>query len=338
MKNDRFYTLLNLYLNNAATVEEQEELMSMISHGGNDEAIRRAIDAMMANEPVTEPMDADASKKILEKIIGEDVAMAASVSSRPVAKWRWYAAAAVFLVAMSAGWWLKQNVQPSVESVAIKTEKQDNVVFNGNQYVRLPDGSTALLNDGSRLSYKPTFGKMNREVTLSGEAYFDVSHDSQNAFRVVTGKITTTVLGTTFNIKAYPDQREVEVTVTRGKVQVNSNNQMLGVITPDQQISVNTVTNDFVQRNVKAETASAWQLEYLILDDLSLAEAAKTIGKKYNVQIALQNDRLKSCRISATFLKGESLEQVLTVVTGVVQAKYVIEADGNVIIDGHGCL
>jgi ferric-dicitrate binding protein FerR (iron transport regulator) len=239
---------------------------------------------------------------------------------------------------VSVGWWL-QTVEPTPPPVATSAPVPPGpAIFAGKQFVELPDGSTVILNEGSRLSYDRSFGDSLREVLLTGEAYFNVTHDAAKPFTVVTGNITTRVLGTSFNVTAYPDQQQVQVTVTRGKVQVNNDERLLGIITPDQQISVNTVTYDFVQRSVKAEQASAWQSQYLILDNVSLEEAATTIAQKYNVTIALSNHALKGCRISATFLKGENLEQVLTVVSGVVQATYSIDADGKVTIDGKGCL
>lgn len=74
--------------------------------------------------------------------------------------------------------------------------------------MRLPDGSTVLLNEGSELSYSTSFGKQAREVTLTGEGYFDVQHNLSKPFKVLTGNVTTTVLGTAFNIKAYPGSRK----------------------------------------------------------------------------------------------------------------------------------
>lgn len=338
MNNNRFERLLDRYLANIATDEEQAELMSMIHEGSNDDTVRRAIDSMLGKNHVDETMDADSARRVLKGILGSGSQSAGEHPSQTSVKWTWYAAAAVLLIVTSAGSWYYQKQRAPVQPVAVAAQETEQAIFKGKQYVHLPDGSTVLLNDGSRLTYTPNFGEQDREITLTGEAYFDVKHDPLKPFRVITGKITTTVLGTSFNVTAYPEQREVKVTVTRGKVQVRGENRLLGVITPDQQISVNTVTYDFVQRSLNAETATAWQREYLILDDVSLSEAAKTIGRKYNVRITLRNEHLKNCRISATFLKGESLQQMLTVVSAVVQATYVIEPNGDVAIDGKGCL
>jgi transmembrane sensor len=338
MNSNRFNELLERYLADVATVEERNELMAMIHAGSHDESVDRRIQSMLSGGRADENMDPQRAREILKGIVA-----CGGKSTRPVKRgeavsWRWYAAAAIALVLISTGWWLNRPEPARVSAITTVIPEAERAVFIGKQFVHLPDGSKVLLNQGSRLSYAPTFGEQDREVVLAGEGYFDVRHDAGKPFRVVTGSITTVVLGTSFNVKAYPDQQEVKVTVTRGKVQVNNETRLLGVITPDQQISVNTLTNDFVQRNVKAETATSWQSQYLILDDVSLEEAVKTIAAKYDVQIAISNVKLRTCRISATFLKGETLGQVLTVVSGVLQATYTIDASGNVTIDGKGCV
>lgn len=338
MNSNRFTELLNLYLDDKATGEEQEELMQLIHEGSHDETIRDSIHAMLSNGPAQKDMDPQKARKILKRIMATADEQDKIIPMRPaVRKWRWVAAAAVLMIAVSAGWWISRTEPVTQQLITLQKKEAESAFFTGKQFVRLPDGSTVLLNQDSELSYSTSFGKQAREVTLIGEGYFDVRHDSSKPFKVLTGDVTTTVLGTAFNVKAYPGQREIKVTVTRGKVQVGDNLRTFGVITPDQQISVNTATNDFIKTNLKAETAEAWKSQYLILDDVSMDDAVKTIAAKYNVRINLLNKDLKKCRISATFLDGEDLDQVLTVVSGVVQATYTMHPDGHVEIEGNGC-
>src|SRR5688572_8298430 len=106
------------------------------------------------------------------------------------------------------------------------------------QFLRLPDGSTVLLNEGSKLEYPITFSGDTREVFLQGEGYFDIQHNPSKPFVVKTANVTTTVLGTAFNVKAFPSEKHITVTVTRGKVKVSKDEKVLGVITHDQQITI----------------------------------------------------------------------------------------------------
>lgn len=331
---------MNLYLDDKATREEREELMLLIQEGNHDEAIQESIDAMLFGGQVVDEMNPQQTAKIRDRILSKAKAQAKVIHMPTSASrvWRWVASvAAVFMIAVSAGLWFFR-VEPGRPQLTVAQEKKMGpVIFSGKQFVRLPDGSTVVLNEQSRLSYSPAFGENDRKVRLVGEGYFDIQYIPSKPFKVVTGKITTTVLGTAFNVKAYEGQAEIKVTVSRGKVRVSDEERTLGIITPDQQIAINTVTNDFVQRDIKAETAEEWKSEYLILDDVSFQEATETIARKYDVKITVSNNELKKCNISATFVEGESLEQVLTVVTTVVDASYEVRPDGNVIIDGKGC-
>ncbi len=337
MNSDRFSELLSLYLEDRATPDEHQELMQLIHTGRHDDSLRDRIHTMLAGRGEMGEIDLRTAQKMLNEIMSKDRENTIPIN-RTSTSWRWVAAAAVLTVSVAIGWWTSRIEQKPVEEVAsAESVEIPRVVFSGKQFVRLPDGSTVILNAGSELSYTHAFGERLREVTLSGEGYFDVQHDPLRPFKVLTGEITTTVLGTAFNVKAYPGQGEIEVTVTRGKVQVEDSQHAFGTITPNQQIAVNTVTHDFERSTVSVGAEASWQDQHLILDDVNMEEAAKIIGEKYTLNVTLVNDALKTCRISATFLNGENLDQVLTVVTGVLHTSYTILPDGSVAIDGGGC-
>jgi transmembrane sensor len=341
MNNNRFSELLNLYLDDQATVSEREELMQLIREGGHDEGLIERIGTMLTQAGNEEDMDAHEARKMLDAILAHENETKKIIpiwSTRERSRWA-AVAAAILVVAVFAGWFFSGTRAVQPEAITLHEEKREpeSAFFTGKQFVRLPDGSTVLLNDDSKLTYSTSFGKNVRQVNLVGEGYFDVQHDPSRPFVVVTGKIKTTVLGTIFNVRAYPGQAEIKVSVTRGKVLVGDEERAFGIITPDQSIAVNTTTNDFVQTDLKGEASEPWQSRFLILDDVSLEEAARTIGEKYAVKIILVNNDLKKCRISAMFLDGEDLDQVLTVVSGVVRATYAFQSDGSVKIEGKGC-
>lgn len=338
MSASRFIKLLSLYLDDNLPDDEREELMRLVREGSHDETIRDRISALLLNSASTEDMDPQKARKMLRRILTAANEKEKTFRLRPVTgNWRWVAVVTVLVVAGYTASRILRREPPPPQKITLHKKKPESAIFTGKQFVHLPDGSTVLLNEGSKLTYSTSFGKRGREVALTGEGYFDVRHDPSRPFTVVTGNVTTTALGTAFNVRAYPGQQEIRVTVSRGKVRVGNDQGQFDIITPDQQISVNTATNDFTKLNVKAEAAGEWKSEYLILDDVSLEEAARTIENKYKVKIILANDDLKKCRITATFLDGENLDQVLTVVSGVVQATYLIQSDGSVKIEGKGC-
>jgi ferric-dicitrate binding protein FerR (iron transport regulator) len=263
--------------------------------------------------------------------------MAREVTLQPVRTrvW-WLAAAAVIMLAIVAGVMLLTPAGEPTAPAQLAEVMPQPVVLSGKQYVRLPDGSAVLLNDESELRYEPGFATATRDVFLTGEAYFDIKHNPEKPFRVHTGKVITTVLGTAFNVRAWPQAGEVKVTVDRGKVQVGDSSRTYGTITRDQQIAVNTATYDFRQSDVKATLATEWKSTYLILEDISLVDAAALIEARYHIRIQFENEGLKACRVSATFLNDEDIAQVMTVLTTVTGSTYA-QQNNSIVLHGPGC-
>lgn len=184
MKGDRFTELLNLYLDDNATREEQEELMQLISDGGYDETLKDSIKAMQLNGRIQEDMDPESVRKMLKGILATSNERKEIVSIRPAARnGEWLVAAAVLLIAVFAGWWVFKTEPVPRQAITLQEERPESTVLTGKQYAHLPDGSTVLLNQGSKLSYSTSFGEHSRTVNLIGEAYFDVQHDSSKPDR-----------------------------------------------------------------------------------------------------------------------------------------------------------
>ncbi|MFC0772903.1 FecR family protein [Terrimonas alba] len=338
---EKFIELLQAYLSGKASSAAYNELMRMIKSGKYDDLLKQRIDDSLLHDNPTINLDVNRAQDLLYRILNSEKQTAKLIPvSKPVRRYRhWYAAAAALVIVTLAIWNLVAT-RNNPESPIAKTEKkilEPAPETNGKRYIRLQDGSTVLLNEGSQLDYPADFPKDKREVTLSGEAYFDIRPDAKRPFIVHTGKVNTTVLGTAFNIKAYPEQKQITVTVTRGKVKVGDNKKIFGVIVPNESIAVNTEINSFRLERVNADEALSWKKQYLVLDDISLEEAAVLIGNRYHVNISFSREELENCRISATFLNNENLEQVLTVVTGVVDADYTLQPNDEVIISGEGC-
>ncbi|HXB94497.1 MAG TPA: FecR domain-containing protein [Puia sp.] len=202
--------------------------------------------------------------------------------------------------------------------------------------VHLPDGSTVILNRNSRLEYPPVFSGVTREVQLTGEAFFDITHRTGRPFVVHTGRLTTRVLGTTFNIRAYPADRAIAITVTSGKVQVMKENASLGLLGENQQLRYDKGSEALVERKVDVKPLIAWKPEEVSFDDITMEEAARRIGDWFGVKVGFANPVLRGCRVTATFYREDELEEIMTVVCGVSQSTFTIH-DKNVLIDGRGC-
>ncbi|WP_236978758.1 FecR family protein [Membranihabitans maritimus] len=243
--------------------------------------------------------------------------------------------AATFLLITSSLILWKINQNPNVNST-VQTEQQVIQKYSGKQFVRLPDGSSVILNEGSELEFDGSFGKESRKVVFKGEGFFDISHNEGKPFIVRTGDVSTTVLGTAFNVSAYKNS-DVVVTVERGKVAVGDNDNEYDKITPNQQLIVDTRTKKYRKEEVNLERELAWKNDFLILDGMTIEEAVTVIGQRYGVNVTVMNEHIKNCEINAAFMKGESLKQVLSVISGVLQAEYEIKDNSAVIKGGRSC-
>lgn len=241
------------------------------------------------------------------------------------------AAAAIILFTAYLEWSVFNPLLPQNRMTAL------TVPANQKKQIILADGSKIWVNEGSELKYPKKFDGQTREVYLKGEAYFDIQHDATKPFIIHTGKLITTVLGTAFNIREDQTLHTIVVTVTRGKVGVTNGKQQLGIIRPNQQISFNSIQETSVQTRVNAQSVIAWQEKDMHFDDLTFAEAALQLQKRFHVKINFSNDHLKNCRFSGTALTGDQLDKILKVICSFNHATYQQRPDGSILIDGPGC-
>ena len=208
--------------------------------------------------------------------------------------------------------------------------------------ITLMDGSTVLLNSDSKLVYPKLFGDT-RTVTLEGEAFFMVSRDEQKPFIIKSGALTTTVLGTSFNIKAFQNEN-IEVTVATGKVRVSHDYEEAArqagqtselVLRPNQQAIYKVADQHLDKEEIDAEHYLAWREGVLKFDHVRFEEAVKMLKRWYGVNITLENKEIGDCIIIGEF-QNQSLHKVLRAVELALGIDYEFSADG-VMISGEGC-
>lgn len=202
--------------------------------------------------------------------------------------------------------------------------------------IHLSDGSTVLLNKNSRLEYPKVFGGSMREVTLTGEAYFDVMHLTGRPFLVHSGKLTTRVLGTAFDIRAYPGDKAIAITVTSGKVQVLNEKVPVALLTESQQMRYEVASEVTVKQKVDVRPLVAWRPSEVSFDDITMGEAARRVGEWFGVTVSFVNPALKDCHVTASFYREDELEEIMTVLCGINQMSYTIHGS-TVTVDGRGC-
>jgi transmembrane sensor len=172
----------------------------------------------------------------------------------------------------------------------------------------LPDGSTGVLNSGSKLTYSIPFTNK-RNVKLEGEAWFEVRHDTKHPFEIRTCKSIVKVLGTSFNISSYPDENYVEVVLKQGKVEFQDNisDEKITLLPSERLVFKNGTV-----RKSSADPAkyNAWTEGKLVFRDDPMAEVVRRIERWYNVKIVLADKAIEKYSFRATF-EDDKLEEVL---------------------------
>jgi ferric-dicitrate binding protein FerR (iron transport regulator) len=204
--------------------------------------------------------------------------------------------------------------------------------------VLLPDGSEVWLNAASTLSYPEKFGAT-REVLLQGEAFFKVSKDKSKPFIIRTGNFYTTVLGTSFNIKAYDADRQVRVSVATGKVAVSVADtvadevQQLALLTPQEQITYYHDTRAFQTERIAIDHARSWMNGALAFKQASVMEVASTLQRWYGTPVEVVGITANTvCTFTANFKEGASLHDVLETLSLTRKIDYSMEGDKAVIV------
>lgn len=199
--------------------------------------------------------------------------------------------------------------------------------------VVLPDGSVVLLQPKTQLSYNQS-DRLYRQVNLKGEAFFDVKRDESRPFLIYSGKMTTTVLGTSFNVKAYPAMETFEVSVVTGKVSVKNEIEKEVILLPKQQVVLETKTDEMLVNLLPTDKTFYWELSSLQFDDDNMQNVIERIEQNFNVSIDL-SPKLRNCRLSGNF-ENVHLSTILEIICRSIEAEYVIDGQ-NISLKGNGC-
>ncbi|SNT12477.1 FecR family protein [Ekhidna lutea] len=234
--------------------------------------------------------------------------------------WMKIAAAVTILAILSVTVYL---YEPTITEVHVASaDEKVSVTF--------PDGSVGILNTNSSFSYPEKFGD-SRNVTFEGEAYFDIVK-SEKPFVIDVNGVDVKVLGTAFNLVTSKD--EVKLYVDRGLVAFEKEGQQTQVSAGKEAI-FNRSNGTVELKEMASLNIMAWRNGVFNFDDTPLNEALDELSEYYDVDFELSDDKLLSCRISATF-KNQSLKEVLETIGTVLNIKTTIKND-IVKISGQGC-
>ncbi|MCE6991485.1 FecR family protein [Dyadobacter sp. CY323] len=264
--------------------------------------------------------------------------------------WQWLRWGVAAMLVISIGiWWqhaYKKPLQadklwPANISSGQRITKQNP--DRKTMLVNLPDGSSVLLSKGSSISFEEDMTGRQRIVSLIGEGFFEVVKDAKRPFLVYTDKLTSTVVGTSFRVKAFPDSSEALVAVKTGKVFVDQKSKTHGgssriTLLPNQQMQVFDINNKLttkVSETIAPSEMTLVQKEEFEFKFTPVAQAYKILESNYAVRIQYDTDKMRRCTITAS-LKDEPFLEKLRLICLATETTYQIRGD-QISITGAGC-
>ncbi len=230
-------------------------------------------------------------------------------------------AAVLFIPLLLAFLFILHTSRSEIQELTRKGSDNIDVIspIGSRTYIELPDGTKVHLNHGSKLSYPRRFIGKERNVELSGEAYFTVAHNPGKPFRVDVNHAIITATGTEFNVMAYPGQQNIETTLVKGKIVFQDSKKM----EPGEHLSYSIKTGHYICDKTDILKYISWKDGVLIFKDDPLEEIAFKLSRWYNVDFIFKDNSVKDIPYTATFV-DETLVQILDLLQLATPIKYEI--------------
>lgn len=312
---DRLNYLFKRYLDNTCSQRELEEFFSYVHKAEHDDVLRQLIkkvynDLKTGGSNITH-VDENGRLVVTEPgwmTISEPEAN--TKRQKPYAK---YLIAVMLIIAVGAVWIIQGIGHSKDKAAQLSSLTKKATDRSESKFLLLEDSTRVWLNAASSLEFPDQFDDKKREVFLSGEAYFDVKHTDKIPFIIHTGNVSTTVLGTAFNIKAYPGQENITISVSRGKVKITRPDGWETTLTKGQQVKLKENGREAWEKSIPAGLIAGWQQGNLAYDDETFTDIIADMQRIYNVDIRINNQSVRSLKISTSFKKEIGIEQALQV-------------------------
>ena len=236
------------------------------------------------------------------------------------------AASVILLISLSSLFIINKNQ-------VFRTAFTENIAPRGQKsHVILPDGSHVYLNSGSMLRYDNHFGRRYRELHLTGEAYFEVARIEKLPFIITTDDVEVKVLGTRFNVMAYPEDEIIETIVAEGSVTVTEvHNQSSVLLGANQKATFHKNTQFLLLTDVNPDPYISWKNNLLTFDNENFADVIRKLERWFDVSIHVEGTDSIRDRFTLT-IKSESLREVLELISLTTSIEYSIQANQVTII------
>lgn len=353
--------LLVYYLLELCTKEERREVETWLAKDENnvcllqEEAGELGTSSVMLTETekeqvkenILQQIKADGSKKNIETVYSNnylrhkrDNETGQNVFFKQLEFWIKAAAVVTVILFASVGTYYYRTQEPEEPSIVWKKR---TLPYGQTATLRFSDGSVVKLNGGSTLRYPKSFSQDKRVVYLKGEAFFSITHDEDHPFIVHAGDIKTRVLGTSFNIEAYKNEDEVQVTVAEGTVAVSKDeskkssvtgNEKQIVLQENQWVTYHTSNKILERGEGDISEMIAWKNDVLVFHHTSFNEVARMLERWYGVKIILKDEQLGNMILEGKY-EEVSLKTVLESIKFMLDVDYTMKEDMVTIYLNH---
>ena len=299
--------LLNKLISRDISALEKEQLVDwFVSGAAHDELDPVYKDEWFnASSIIANEISVDVWDDVAERICSEEsLPVALPAAQRRATRWAFGVVVAVVL--LLGGVMLSALTNSTPYTISVDRGQKANIT--------LPDGSEVVLNSDSKLSYPRNFGVAKRVVKLEGEAYFEVAKNGRS-FVVETNQLDITVLGTSFDVKAYEEDEKVVTTVVDGSVRVSADNGTEHILHPCDELSYSVRSKNFTKKRIDdINQVALWSKNQLVFRGESFEEIAVMLSRMYNVEVAFLSEEAKQYTFSG-IIRNNSLLNVVEIMS-----------------------
>jgi ferric-dicitrate binding protein FerR (iron transport regulator) len=338
MSQEKYIDLIHKELTASLTIAEQKQLSEWLHADMANQQLAEEIrlvwehtELPVDSEHLLSDVDVDADFNVLMERIHQDVADTNKKDVKVVPLFRrgWVAAAGLALIL---------GLSATLYFTSDAFEKRNWELAESSsapQMIQLSDGSTVHLNANSSLHYPASFDGENRTVELKGEAFFDIAKDPQHPFIVQTPFEEVTVLGTSFNVRAFENEPNSEVSVSTGKVSVQSNITNT-ILEPNDKVIVDHSSGVMELKEIEAHNELAWLTGSLIFDNATVPDVLHDLENQFNISFDYDYQNWENCLFTASF-NATDLDTIFTTMSTVLDMEIQAEGDDQYQISGGGC-
>lgn len=343
--------LFQKFIDGSCSEDEQEYMYSWISDPGNKEEVTAIMKISWDNISDEMPKDVQSKQSFIKNVLqnNNDHKFLSDLGNIPankekaksekiITKWSVMKIAASIVLAIGISFiaykQFNRELAEVEEVVFIEKANPDG----RKSTIILPDGSKVKLNSDSKIRFAKTFAKEYREVILEGEAFFEVEKDRIRPFIIKTGDITTTVLGTSFNVNAYAKRDEISVAVVTGKVEVkkaayyDNEESSVTYLTPNMMAVYKREEREIKTSQFNMEEIIGWKDGILIFKNAEMPEIAMKLKKWYGLDVEINGGKeIVKKRYTGKF-DNNSLEYVLKAIAYTSEISFEIKDNKKVIL------